>query len=143
MAIMYSLAFALILLLHAATTHAFVSSHPTRASIVVSKPSRVLTRLYASDIFGVGPTEALIIGGAFMFIYGPNRVKGEMREKGIENVPTSKGWQAVRKERIEDMTKAARKARAFRALKRINRAVDDGDEVVSERIDQFTDGGSS
>jgi hypothetical protein len=143
MAIMYFFVLALILLMHAATTRAFVPSRPTRANTITSKPSRVLTRLNASDIFGVGPTEAIIIGGAFLFIYGPNRVKGEMREKGIENVPSSKGWKAVQKERVEDMTKAARKARAFRALKRINKAVDDGDEVVSERIDQYTDGGSS
>jgi hypothetical protein len=134
MAITYPCAFVLILALQmAAMAHAFYHASPG----FVAKPTRTLTRLYA-DIFGVGPTEALIIGGAFLFIYGPNRVKGELRESGVENVPSSKGWQAQSKERVEDLTKAARKARAFRALKRINRAVDEGDDVVSERIEEYT-----
>ena len=45
------------------------------------KPLFVRTRLYL-DIFGLGPSEIAIVFAAAAFIYGPDRLKKQLNDKG-------------------------------------------------------------
>ena len=85
----------------------------------------------------------IIIVAAGFFIYGPERVKNQLREKGVEGPIASKGWVADRDERIEDMQKRARRVRANRAMQRVNEAMDEGNQYVIDKVDEFTELGGS
>lgn len=89
------------------------------------------------DIFGLGPAEVVIIFGVVLLLFGPDRVKEQLREKGVKSKIVSKGWKAEREERIKDMTEFASARRTKRALKRINDAIESGDEKVLEKFMEF------
>ena len=71
------------------------------------------------DFFGLGPSEFVIIIVASAVLFGPDRIKSQLRNSGVKGEFVSSGWQAERKERIEDLEKRAyqvRKARLFNRL---------------------------
>jgi Sec-independent protein translocase protein TatA len=89
------------------------------------------------DIFGLGPSEVVIIFGVGIFLYGPSNIRSQLRNQGVKGSIVSEGWRAERAERIERMTKFATQRRRQRALQFINEAVESGDEEVLEKVDEF------
>ena len=108
------------------------------------------------DIFGLGPTEVVIILGAAAFLYGPgwecsmqdgnwrwfyshdvDRIKGQLRESGVKGVIVSAGWRAERDERIKELSQKAEFARKKRALQFLEEAVNNENLEVIELVDQF------
>lgn len=96
------------------------------------------TKLYF-DVFGVGPSELVVIAAAAGLIYGPDKVNKQFKEKGVQGAPTAKGWKREREERIKEMTEVARAARAKRGMNRLNRAMEDGNQYVLDKVDDFED----
>lgn len=79
------------------------------------------------DLFGLGPSEIIVIVGAAAFLYGPDRLKQQLRDSGVKGGIVSAGWKADRMERIDVMKKNASKARRYRAIQRIVNRDDDMD----------------
>eukprot|EP01039_Chlorochromonas_danica_P006525 gene6524-7196_t len=88
---------------------------------------------------GERPSEILIIAGAGLLLYGPAKVKEQLRGSGVKGQIVSKGWIYDRKERIEEMKKYATKRRSQRALEFINQAIEEGDEEVLKKMEEFED----
>ena len=85
---------------------------------IVSKGVQRGQPLYL-DFFGLGPSEFVIIIVASAVLFGPDRIKSQLRNSGVKGEFVSSGWQAERKERIEELEKrayAVRKARLFNRL---------------------------
>ena len=80
------------------------------------------------DLFGLGPTEIIVVVAAGVLLFGPDRVKDQLREKGVRNELVSAGWRADNQERIKRMRKFARERRKQRILGRIAEALEEGDE---------------
>lgn len=93
------------------------------------------------DIFGLGPAEVVIIAGVAAFLYGPGRLKEQLREKGIKGTVVSKGFKAERQERIALMIEAAEKARKIRSWERINAAISIEDPVILKRLAEYEEQG--
>jgi Sec-independent protein translocase protein TatA len=95
------------------------------------------SRLYL-DLFGLGPTEIVIVIAAAGLLYGPDKVKGQLRDSGVENpIVVSKGLKGERRERIKEMTSGAQKLRKKRAWDRVNEAIADDDEEMLNRIQAY------
>ncbi len=71
------------------------------------------------DIFGLGPSEVIIIVGAGLFLYGPDRLKQQLRESGVKGKIVSAGWRQERAENIKAMIENAENMRKNRKIKRI------------------------
>ena len=80
------------------------------------------------DLFGLGPTEIIVVIAAGVLLFGPDRVKGELREKGVKNELVSAGWRADNQERINRMRNFARERRNKRSWDRIAEALENEDE---------------
>ena len=92
------------------------------------------TKLYL-DLFGLGPTEIVVVIAAGVLLFGPDRVKDQLREKGVQNELVSAGWRADNQERIKRMRKVARDRRKKRSWDRIAEAIEDGDEETLTLIE--------
>lgn len=55
------------------------------------------------DIFGLGAPEVVIIIAVGALLFGPDRVKAGLRDKGVKGVVVSEGLDAERKERIQEV----------------------------------------
>lgn len=110
---------------------AFLSRGPLAATRHVSHTARSL------DIFGLGPAEVVIIAAAAAALYGPGRLKEQLREKGIKGGAVSQGFKAEREERIAQRTEAAERARKFRSWERINEALANDDSEISSRLAEY------
>lgn len=87
------------------------------------------------DIFGLGPAEVVIIVGAAALLYGPGRLKEQLREKGVKGTVVSKGYKAEREERILNMVENADSQRKRRAWERVNLSLsEDEDGEVARRL---------
>lgn len=71
------------------------------------------------DIFGLGPSEVIIIVGAGLFLYGPDRLKQQLRDSGVKGKIVSAGWRQERADNIKSMIKNAENMRKSRKIKRI------------------------
>jgi Sec-independent protein translocase protein TatA len=89
------------------------------------------------DIFGLGPAEVVVIAGAAALLYGPGRIKEQLRDKGIKGGVVSKGFKAEREERIALMIESADLARKQRAWDRIREALNSDDEELTKRMEEF------
>lgn len=90
------------------------------------------------DLFGLGPSEVVVVVAAAALLYGPDRIKGQLRDSGVENdFVKGKGLRAERVERVESMTKLAEGRRKKRTWNRINAAIVDGDEDTLSALDAF------
>lgn len=74
------------------------------------------------DFFGLGPAEIIVIGAAVGLLFGPDRVKQQLRDKGVKGKIVSTGWRQDRIERIEKMQEYAKMVRNKRAMDRILKA---------------------
>ena len=90
------------------------------------------------DIFGLGPAEVVVIATAVAVLYGPNRLKEQLREKGIKGPAVSGGYKAEREERIALMISNADSERKRRALQRITEGLTNDDKSLTERFDLYT-----
>ena len=70
------------------------------------------------DLFGLGPSEIVIIIGAGLLLYGPDRVKQQLRDSGVKGKIVSAGWKAERLERITEMDEYAENVRKRRSRRR-------------------------
>ena len=70
-------------------------------------------------------------------LFGPDRVKGQLREKGVKNELVSAGWRADNIERAKLMRKLARERRHKRAWERITRAIEDEDEKTLKKLEEL------
>lgn len=87
------------------------------------------------DIFGLGPAEVVIIAGAAALLYGPGRLKEQLREKGVKGTVVSKGFKAEREERVLSMLESADLQRKRRAWERVNFSLSqDEDGEVARRL---------
>lgn len=87
------------------------------------------------DIFGLGPAEVVIIAGAAALLYGPGRLKEQLREKGVKGTVVSKGFKAEREERVLSMLESANLQRKRRAWERVNLSLSqDEDGEVARRL---------
>jgi hypothetical protein len=103
---------------------------------------RLPTTALQFDIFGLGPTEVILMAAAAGVLYGPDRLKAKAQENGAASgKPVSKGWRLDRIERIEDMQKYAQTSRRRRALDRVNEALEEEDPYVVERMAEYEDKG--
>jgi hypothetical protein len=99
---------------------------------VISKQSRLHL-----DIFGLGPPEVLIILGSIFLFYGPERVRGQLRDRGVQNeVIQSKGPLKDREDRIEDLTNFADRRRKQRAWQRVNERIENEDPEIMDKLDE-------
>lgn len=117
-----------------------------RGSNVISTPRRMRNplprlRTFSSalhlNIFGMGPTEIVVVAMAAAVIFGPDKLKENLRRKGVKGTVVSAGWRAERTERIERMTAFSTKSRRARAWARINQAIEDENGAVIEKLKEF------
>ena len=93
------------------------------------------TRLYL-DLFGLGPSEIVIVAVVAGLLYGPDRLRGQLRDSGVSNsVVNSKGLRLEREERIEKMLGDAEIRRNKRAWDRVNELIDAEDDDTLQRLE--------
>eukprot|EP00607_Mallomonas_marina_P010616 CAMPEP_0182421564 /NCGR_PEP_ID=MMETSP1167-20130531/6978_1 /TAXON_ID=2988 /ORGANISM="Mallomonas Sp, Strain CCMP3275" /LENGTH=107 /DNA_ID=CAMNT_0024598813 /DNA_START=256 /DNA_END=579 /DNA_ORIENTATION=- len=87
------------------------------------------------DFFGLGTGEVLVVLLAVVVLYGPERFKRQVgQEEEDEEISRLSVVEKERLERMEKMKATAKKARLERALKRINKAIDEEDPTILENI---------
>jgi len=89
------------------------------------------------DLFGLGPAEVIVIAGATVLLFGPDRIKSQLRESGVKNSITSEGYKAEREERIKDMKKYATTIRKKRSWQRINLLIEDEDDDILNKLADY------
>ena len=95
------------------------------------------TRLYL-DLFGLGPSEIVIIVVVAGLLYGPDKLRGQLRDSGVSNsVVNSKGLRLEREERIDKMLDDAETRRNKRAWNRVNALIDAEDEATLQRLEHL------
>tara|TARA_A100001035_G_C27569032_1_gene402233 strand:- start:102 stop:551 length:450 start_codon:yes stop_codon:yes gene_type:complete len=98
------------------------------------------TRLYL-DLFGLGPSEIVIVAVVAGLLYGPDRLRGQLRDSGVSNsVVNSKGLRLEREERIGKMLDDAEIRRNKRAWQRVNALIDAEDEATLQRLEELNTG---
>ena len=101
--------------------------------------SRSVSTALKLDIFGLGPTEVVVILTAGVLLFGPDKLKSQLREKGIKGGVVSSGWRAESLERIDDLRSYASKRRKQRSWDRINEAIERGDDEMASRLAELAD----
>lgn len=93
------------------------------------------------DLFGLGPSEVVIVAVVAGLLYGPDRIRGQLRDSGVKNsVVNSKGLRLEREERIDEMTGEAEARRKKRAWERVNALLEEDDEETSSRLADWEGG---
>lgn len=110
-----------------------------------------------ADIFGLGPTEVVIIAAAALLLFGPgkshsllifnfslqmawlDRLKSQLRERGVKGAIVSEGWRAEREERIKELRTNAEVRRKARAMKFLQEAIAQDVPEVVDLVDEFND----
>lgn len=93
------------------------------------------TKLYL-DVFGLGPTEVLLIGITGFVLFGSKLNKKDIKAKKFNS---SEPWRIQLYEDIEKMKISAEKLRTKRALNRINQAIADENEYVLDKLAEYDD----
>ena len=102
-----------------------------------SKGSGATSTALNVDLFGLGPAEVVVIAGAAALLYGPGRLKSQLRDSGGKGKIVSEGWEKERLDRITNMRDAADSVRKKRAWNRINTALEIGDDHTMDRFDEY------
>ena len=89
------------------------------------------------DVFGLGPAEVVVIAVAAAVLYGPGRLKEQLREKGIKGSAVSKGFKADREERVCTMLEYAERVRKQRTWVRINESIESGDPDTLDKLEKL------
>jgi len=116
-----------------------MSSVVVRYPLVNGRGVKVSESRLFLDLFGLGPTEVVIIAAAAGLLYGPDRLKQQLRDRGVKGTIVSSGWKEERAERIKLMSDYATIARKKRAWKRINEAIADEDPIILDKMAAFED----
>ena len=119
--------------------YCFIPTHINRITNSFTTTTTSTTSLQL-DIFGLGPAEVVVIAGAAALLFGPDRIKSQLRESGVKNSITSEGYKAEREERIKTMKKYAKSVRKKRTWQRINIAIEDEDETIMKKLTEYEDG---
>eukprot|EP01031_Cornospumella_fuschlensis_P027768 gene27767-33537_t len=111
-------------------------NYPGKAGPIKPSTSPLLRRkpLYI-DIFGLGPAEVAVIVGAWAILFGP----GQKKATGAKGEQVIGGWYKERKDRIEEMKKSATKRRVNRQLQFINNAMEENDEYVLTKMEEYNE----
>jgi hypothetical protein len=96
--------------------------------------SRQSSCLYGLDLFGLGAPEIVICGIAVAVLYGPDRIKGQLKNNGVKGQIVAEGWREEHNERIADVKKYAIQSRKKRAWKKINQAIEDEDPLMLAKL---------
>ena len=91
------------------------------------------------EVFGLGPTELVVILATGVLLFGPDRVKSQLREQGVKGGIVSSSWRAESLDRIDAMRTYASKRRKDRSWDRINEAIESGDEEMALRLVDIAD----
>lgn len=86
------------------------------------------------DFFGLGPTEFIIIIGASALLFGPDSIKRQLRNNGVKGEFVSSGWQAERKERMENLEKRAYQFRKARLFARVDKETEDDKDDDDNKV---------
>jgi Sec-independent protein translocase protein TatA len=97
-------------------------------SIVRSKVISSRSQPLYLDFFGLGPSEFVIIIGVSVLLFGPDRIKEQLRSSGVKGEFVSSGWQADRQERIENLEKRAYQIRKARLFSRVAKENEDEED---------------
>ena len=117
------------------------SDKMTQNTSVLVRYSTRDTKLYL-DLFGLGPSEVVIVAVAAALLYGPEKVRGQLRDSGVSNsVVNSKGLRLEREERIDKMLDDAEERRKKRAWQRINVLIDSEDEETLSKLESINSDG--
>lgn len=92
------------------------------------------THLYGLDLFGLGAPEIVICGLAVAVLYGPDRIKGQLKDNGVKGQIVAEGWREEHNERIADVKKYAVQSRKKRAWKKINLAIENEDPNMLAKL---------
>jgi hypothetical protein len=92
------------------------------------------TCLYGLDLFGLGAPEIVICGLAVAVLYGPDRIKGQLKDNGVKGQIVAEGWREEHNERIADVKKYAVQSRKKRAWKKINIAIENEDPIMLAKL---------
>lgn len=126
------------------TVFMFLCIFPYNLALLLSKQLRNSSNRSAStalklDIFGLGPTEVVVIITAGVLLFGPDKLKSQLKEKGIKGGLVSSGWRAESLERIDERRSYATKRRNQRSWDRINEAIEQGDDEMARRLADLAD----
>lgn len=91
------------------------------------------------DIFGLGPPEIAVIGIAFVVLYGPDRIKSQLKNNGVKGEIVSEGWKASQKTKIKEMLEYAENSRHARAMLRLEEAIEQGDPFILDKLTAIED----
>ena len=90
--------------------------------------------LFGLDLFGLGAPEIVICGLAVAVLYGPDRIKGQLKDNGVKGQIVAEGWREEHNERIADVKKYAIQSRKKRAWKKINLAIENEDPLMLAKL---------
>ena len=71
------------------------------------------------DIFGLGPSEIIIIAVVAGVLYGPDNIMRKFKDPSVNLEEYTGGWEGERTKDIDDMRERARRIRRARAIDRI------------------------
>jgi Sec-independent protein translocase protein TatA len=104
-------------------------------------PTTSATKLYL-DLFGLGPSEIVVVAVVGALLYGPDTIRGQLRDSGVKNsVVTAKGLRLEREERIKDMLDSAEGRRKDRAWQRVNALIEAEDDAMIDKLAAWGDSG--
>ena len=86
------------------------------------------------DLFGLGAPEIVICGLAVAVLYGPDRIKGQLKDNGVKGQIVAEGWREEHNERVADLKKYAVQSRKKRAWKKINIAIENEDPLTLSKL---------
>jgi hypothetical protein len=95
---------------------------------------RQSTCLFGLDLFGLGAPEIVICGLAVAVLYGPDRIKGQLKDNGVKGQIVAEGWREEHNERIADVKKYAVQSRKKRAWKKVNLAIENEDPIMLAKL---------
>ena len=90
--------------------------------------------LYGLDLFGLGAPEIVICGLAVAVLYGPDRIKGQLKDNGVKGQIVAEGWREEHNERVADLKKYAVQSRKKRAWNKINLAIENEDPILLAKL---------
>jgi Sec-independent protein translocase protein TatA len=95
------------------------------------------TKLFI-QVFGLGPSEALLIVFVGLVLFGPDKLKMQFRKDTSEEPPAiTNSTIAERVKMIREAEEFAKKRRTERALERIQKEMDSNNEEVIQRMEEF------
>jgi hypothetical protein len=86
------------------------------------------------DLFGLGAPEVLVCAAAFTLVYGPGRVKDQLKTNGVKTRLLAEDWREEHNVRIAEVKKYAILSRQKRAWIKINSAIDIDDPVMLAKL---------